>query len=341
MNDSKIFEIFKPTENDKFSDLKGYDLQDLIYYLNDLYLALRSTLGLDKEVTFGMELEFEKSMNFFINTRLALSDLDKEFKIKHDGSLGILSGEIATPVLKDVEADWEKLSRLCKVVSSHATIADKAGGHVHVGAHIFGKDKDGILNFVKLWSVYENIIFRFCYGEFLTARDGISKYAYAMRERFDEIERWCREDEDVLPYDVVRRLARDKYQAVNFCHISDLTRVGDKNTIEFRCPNGTLNPVIWQNNLNLFIKLIEYAKSKEFNNDIIDERKNLNYTVPHKSSEYNKIYLKQALELTDMIFNNNLDKIYFLKQYLKKYQYTNQPLAKAKQFTKPFTKTFK
>ena len=27
------------------------------------------------------------------------------------------------------------------------------------------------------------------------------------------------------------------------------------------------------------------------------------------------IYLEQAIELSDMIFDNNLDKIYFLKQY--------------------------
>lgn len=341
MKDSKIFELFKPTENDKLSDLKGYDLQDLIYYLNDLYLTLRTTLGLDKSVTFGMELEFEKSKNVLINTELSLSNLNEDFKIKHDGSLGVFSGEIATPILKDFEVDWEKLEKVCKIVSRHATIVEKAGGHIHVGAHILGREKDSILNFLKLWAVYENIIFRFCYGEFLSGRDGISRYAYSMKDKFEEVEMMCRKDDDLTSYDVVRRVARDKYQAVNFCHVHNLLEEQERNTIEFRCPNGTLNPVIWQNNLNLFVKLIEYAKSKEFNDDIINKRRTLNFEVPHQVSDYNKIFLKQALELTDMIFNNNLDKMYFLKQYLKKYQYTNQPLAKAKKFTKPFTKTFK
>ena len=37
---------------------------------------------------------------------------------------------------------------------------------------------------------------------------------------------------------------------------------------------------------------------------------------------YNQIYLEQALELCDMIFDNNLDKIYFLRQYLKSFETT-------------------
>ena len=341
MEDSKIFELFKPTENDKLSELKGYDLQDLIYYLNDLYLTLRSTLGLDKSITFGMELEFEKSKNALINAELLLNNLNNEFKIKHDGSLGTFSGEIATPILKDLEVDWEKLEKVCRIVSRHATIVEKAGGHIHVGAHILGREKDSILNFLKLWAVYENIIFRFCYGEFLSGRDGISRYAYSMRDRFSDAEKTGREDSTLSAYNVIHMVARDKYQAVNFGHVNNLIEEQERNTIEFRCPNGTLNPIIWQNNLNLFVKLIEYAKSNEFNHDIINERESINYEVPHFVADYNKIYLKQALELTDMIFNNNLDKMYFLKQYLKKYQYTNQPLAKAKQFTKPFKKAFK
>lgn len=32
---------------------------------------------------------------------------------------------------------------------------------------------------------------------------------------------------------------------------------------------------------------------------------------------YNIIDLKKSLEFVDLIFDNNLDKIYFLKQYLK------------------------
>lgn len=49
---------------------------------------------------------------------------------------------------------------------------------------------------------------------------------------------------------------------------------------------------------------------------------------------YNKIYLEQALEFADLIFNNNIDKIYFLRQYLKSFESSEIPLKKAKKFIK-------
>lgn len=51
---------------------------------------------------------------------------------------------------------------------------------------------------------------------------------------------------------------------------------------------------------------------------------------------YNRINLPLALELVDMIFDNNLDKVYFLRQYLKNYQEISiDPChaVKAKRFT--------
>ncbi len=51
---------------------------------------------------------------------------------------------------------------------------------------------------------------------------------------------------------------------------------------------------------------------------------------------YNRINLPLALELVDMIFDNNLDKVYFLRQYLKNYQEISRDpchAVKAKRFT--------
>ena len=86
---------------------------------------------------------------------------------------------------------------------------------------------------------------------------------------------------------------------------------------------------------NLFSKLLLYAKSTKFNDDIIDTRYKHN-KKNYQIYSYNQIYLEQALELCDMIFDNNLDKIYFLRQYLKSFETTLRidKLIKCKKFTK-------
>ena len=136
---------------------------------------------------------------------------------------------------------------------------------------------------------------------------------------------------------VLNRVNNDKYQAVNFNHVNDFSEYGNYNTVEFRCPNGTLDPVIWQNNLNLFVKLIQYSKRDDFNNDLINERRKINEDFVESDNDFTKIYLRQALEFADLIFFNNADKVYFLRQYLKNYQCGDKEFERAK----PFTKTFR
>ena len=57
--------------------------------------------------------------------------------------------------------------------------------------------------------------------------------------------------------------------------------------------------------------------------------------IPNNLRAYNEtINLKQALEFCDLIFTNNLDKVYFLKQYLKSFKIRTEPYYKAKKFTR-------
>lgn len=74
-----------------------------------------------------------------------------------------------------------------------------------------------------------------------------------------------------------------------------------------------------------------YSKSTSFNDDLVQQRHQLNLDRFAKLKLYDEIYLEQALELCDMIFSNNFDKVYFLRQYLKSFQVcksnTNYPKA--------------
>ena len=85
------------------------------------------------------------------------------------------------------------------------------------------------------------------------------------------------------------------------------------NTIEFRGDNSSDKAIIWQNNVNAVTKLM-LAASK----DLIDEEK-LDYRLVEEPTSSNNFF--NSLELIDTIFNNNLDKIYFLKQYTKSFNF--------------------
>ena len=90
------------------------------------------------------------------------------------------------------------------------------------------------------------------------------------------------------------------------------------NTIEFRGANSSDKAIIWQNNVNAVTKLM-LAASK----DLIDEEK-LDYRLVEEPASSNNFF--NSLELIDTIFDNNLDKIYFLKQYTKTFNF--QPAKK-------------
>lgn len=318
-DDLLVFKYINPDSNDKLSDISGLDLQDLIFLINHSSLKLREKLGLEQDITFGLEIEFEKAKKDIIESKIYDYFNDNSWSMFNDNSL-IKGAEIVSPILKDNEQTWKDTKKVCSIIESYASIDRNSGGHIHVGTQVLGDKKESWLNFIKLWSVYENIIYRFCYGEFLTARPSTPEYAEPVSQLF-----WGTyvrfEGKNASITDILYRL-HERYQAVNFGNVSigQLSDFMKDNTIEFRCPNGTLNPVVWQNNVNLFVNLLKYSKDSSFDDDIVQKRHLINLDKFLELKWYNEIYLEQALELCDMIFSSNIDKIYFLKQYLKSFQ---------------------
>ena len=74
------------------------------------------------------------------------------------------------------------------------------------------------------------------------------------------------------------------------------------NRIEFRLPNGTLSMEIWQNYVNFFSRLVLISKTDIDKEKLLYELKNLK---------------KGLIILSDLIFDNDLDKDEFLIQTLK------------------------
>ena len=333
-NNYDIFKILPPNLNDKLSMLSKSDILDIKKFLNKYYLELRNKIDSDNNITFGLEFEFEDAHLSRIEEELINLNLGEDWTLKEE--LTVDSGaEVTTPILTDNNTTWLNIQKICTMLSKHSKILYSAGAHVHIGAQIFEGSKENILNFALLWTTYENVIYRFLYGEYLNKRLTLPKYAASVSRR------WC---DDYFVLSKMEGFSNNaiikwfnnggQWCVINLSNIVSLTERLDLNTIEFRGGNGTLNAIIWQNYVNLYIKMINYCKNKDFKRELIIDRL---YTIKDNLSKldsYNNIYIDQALEFCDLIFDNNLDKIYFLRQYLKDMRVVNDHMpVKSKQFT--------
>lgn len=321
-------------DNTLFSELKKNDLQELLLQIQKSYLTYRDKINIPDFLTFGIEIEYEgiisKFVNNFINKKHPNWDSRKDMSL-------FIGGEIVSSPLTDNINTWKELKEICTYLKKRNAITSKnAGGHIHIGAQIFENDITKWQYFIKTYVVYESIIFRFCYGDKINGRKKILKYAspcgYTLYRRLYIL------NEAKKITELVNFFPSDKYLALNFSNVHFMKSWHfSKNTIEFRTPNATDEEVIWQNNINMFAKLILSSIMKEIDIDFINYKiDNIDPESFNQKYLYNEIQLQNALEFADLIFDNNLDKIYFLKQYLKDFQnnYGSNTVIKAKRLIK-------
>ena len=341
-NNNAIFDTLNPTDNTILKEKELLELIKIRNLLKEYYLEPRETLGISKDITFGTEIEFEDSKRHIIEEELAKKFPVGNWKVVNDGSLNA-GGEINSPVLRDTKENWNDLNTVCNLVDENAVVHKNTSAHVHIGMQILGNNPKYWRNFAKLWMTYEYIITRFLYGEYTSARDRFEYYAEPIsKDLIEDIETLDKYSESKTAINILRKLNKldRKRRSVNFRHIgrtnlSDYSKEAKKNTIEFRGGNGTFDIVIWQNNVNLLVKMLEYAKRDDFDDKLIDIRLSeiRERRIPSNIIKYSQIHINDAFEFADLIFTNNLDKIYFLRQYFKDMTVGSIPLTKSDEFT--------
>lgn len=306
--------MFKLDKNEQFNQMNIHDQKDLLNFLESYFIKYRDNISLNDNMSFGVEIEcFIPEMRLYNTRHKKYTD----FNLVEDISVDHCGWEFQSPILKNNLESWHALKATCNYLKKSCLINDCCGGHIHFGAHVFDDNLEYIYNLVFLWTVYEDIIYRFGNGEFINSREIINDYARPVLYKYKELFHDNGLPKTTEEFLKVFKLSEQNL-GLNFFHyylfFNNLTTT--KNTIEFRSPNGTLEEVIWQNNINFFGKLIEAA----LNNNLDTEK--LLYYINNKNTnnliyEYSKINLNKALELADIIFDNNLDKLNFLKQYIK------------------------
>lgn len=313
-------DFLSPTKNNLFSSLRGYDLQELIITTENYILDFRLSLNLPPNLRFGVELEYEGLLKEFADKFIAQNL--SNWNSKRDWSLNF-GGEITSPIMTDKEKCWQELKIICDYLNEkHADTMHKAGGHIHIGACILGRDTISWRLFLKLYTAYEPILFRFAYGDKTSGRKKLIKYAHPIADIFHANLSCFNTARDL--YTIINAVhQKTRYFALNLDNVClsnpELQEV--KNTIEFRLPNGTTDAVIWQNNINAFAKMLISCKTKVINEDFLDYKLHHEFqSYKDNAYLYNTISLKNVLEFVNLVFDNNLDKVYFLRQCLKDFK---------------------
>lgn len=299
---------------------KEINKQAIIYAATKHPFKLKPTMELSSEYSFGIEIEFEYAPLDNIKN-IGKWTLEEETAVSKKSGGRIIGGELISPILTDAPSTWKDISSKCnKLVKNGAISTNYTGGHIHIGSQIIGDNPDNIRRFLKIWELFENIIYYFSYGYSNKHRLGINFYAKPIgktlkrtrnsKNGYDQFKtyyhwiKYFKENQD------------PKHEGLSFQKFYGFEE-DEGNTIEIRCPNGSLDPAIWQNNINFFIRLLLSSREQSCDEELIDHLLLTKGPIEYDVKNFNKLDFDRAILLSNMIYDNEIDKLSFLKQCLK------------------------
>lgn len=165
------------------------DLNQLLKLLRLYKINYRDSLNLDKNSTFGVEIEFENKNPSRVEKMISLYNRVNKSSWEFKPERSIYNGyEVSSQVLTDTKDSWIELKDICNIIRNNGgKITDRASSHVHMGDQILDDNITYWLNFLKLYSLYENILFRFSYGEYECERASLYEYAHPIASEIENI----------------------------------------------------------------------------------------------------------------------------------------------------------
>lgn len=309
--------------NNEFAKLSAIDLLLLSQELDSIFLEYRDSLNLERKVRFGIELEYEgterkKFADFLKKQNLNWKSVDDETLVS--------GGEAVSPRLLDERKTWENLQTICQYLKANkADTRHNAGLHIHVGAHILGENIDAWRKFAKIYTIYERVLIRFGFGDKINARSTLFSYAKPVGLSFLGTIHDLDQNRSLMASRAFYKKIYDiKKNAINLRSLDFLKAIVNMNTIEFRNFNSTTEETIIQNDINAVSHMVLAAASNNLDEDFLNYKlKQLEQQCLSERAyleQCSQILLRDMAELVDLIFDNNQDKIYFMRQYVRNFE---------------------
>ena len=344
--------LVEKLSNNSFRELLHYLNETKMSYRSTLNLPSKITFGNEIEVNDIILDDAVELVEDFNNKKKLWGR--KRFEVHKDLTC---DSEIVTPIMSDKPIFWSLLWDMYSFLDEHgATYSYNTSSHIHMGTCVIDTPKKLSL-LLKTLVVFEPIIFKFGYGrdeqprELMTYQPGMGNYSMFMspkkvRDFLEFIDRGKLQDmgslnEEVDVFSNCDNRIRNAFNFRNFNFAKFIfPSLGDieNDHMEFRNFNSA-DPIVVQNNIDLCTHILlaviegrideEYVlaeyekyKKKRYNFDYFCGVLDSATTGPQYNrllNGFNKVKMDKALKLADMIFDSDISKYYFLKQYLKLY----------------------
>lgn len=258
-------------------DKKDIDLISFIlYFINDekyknkIYKQVnfnrkeyKRKMKIPTDMTIGIEIESIGLISKEIEDRVKLLDgwnSKKEHTVKADNMFGV---EVTSPVLygKDEDNTFQ-IQRICEMLQYSGQFSNETcGGHIHFGANYL-KSAEAFKRLLEIWYNAERVIYTISNKAGEIPREFVVGYAIPLSNDFiyeyedGKNERIITESNLVKLKSALITRQSNRYDGLNFRNMFNR----NKPTIECRIPNGTLDPDIWIENINLFGGIIASAQ---------------------------------------------------------------------------------
>lgn len=295
----------------------------MIQKLKDLrnqLIVYEDTLNIPSDVTFGFEIEVENvefgKLKSIVENLKQMDSSFGEYKVALELSNAsffnnkLINGEISTGILTNNKKDWENLKKILNILKKEdAIITKRCGCHINIGTQILGDNENYWRNFLLLWKLYEDEIFKFSTGEYKKIRSYTYINPIASKLNIDDLLKIYGDASEYLK-NLPNFLFNREQCCWNSLSLKKCTGFEFKknNVIELRTPNGTLDLNVDKNYLYFFVKFLMACKKDLDIEKIVYDIENNNHSI---------------YTISELLFDNELDKNNFLIQALninKKYK---------------------
>lgn len=218
-----------------------------------------SSLNLPLGMKVGMEIE---STGDLLETDFWNDDILLGWKAKNETTVerGL---EVVSSPLEGTKTDITDIYAICNMLQTMGQqVSEECAGHIHISSNYLAS-KRSYVNLIILWANTEKILYEISNPPGVLPRScSAGNYAKPISGKIEEaietgkIDLTADEELDAFTKKLKDIQNGSRYFSLNFLNVNDPS----KRTLEIRLPNGTLDPQVWIDNINLFAGIVRAAE---------------------------------------------------------------------------------